>query len=190
QIEAARIAMTRKIKRGGKVWINKGEIMPEGYESMTGKESRLGDQDQARRLGGPSEGLGASSRDSGRGRGRDGNREGLGPVRQRRGGPGGARGPGAGGGRGRGPGGPGGAGGGRGRPPGGGAGGSGGGGGRGPGGGSERPRAENRPPDGRQLPQKPDVETTPKPVGDAPDTTTPKTQTENPTKLDESGGKG
>ena len=31
QIEAARIAMTRKIKRGGKVWINKGEIMPEGF---------------------------------------------------------------------------------------------------------------------------------------------------------------
>ena len=31
QIEAARIAMTRKIKRGGKVWINKGEIMPKGF---------------------------------------------------------------------------------------------------------------------------------------------------------------
>ncbi|TML34148.1 MAG: 50S ribosomal protein L16, partial [Actinobacteria bacterium] len=31
QIEAARIAMTRKIKRGGKVWINKGEIMPSGF---------------------------------------------------------------------------------------------------------------------------------------------------------------
>ena len=31
QIEAARIAMTRHIKRGGKVWINKGEIMPKGF---------------------------------------------------------------------------------------------------------------------------------------------------------------
>src|SRR3954451_14033462 len=170
---------------GVKVWINKGEIMPEGYESMTGKESRLGDQDQARRLGGPTEGLGASSREGGRGRGRDGNREGLGPVRQRRGGPGGGRGPGAGGpgGRGRGPGagGPGGRG--RGTGPG------------GPGGrGSvERPRTDEsgRSAEGRkQPPIEPDVETTPKPVADAPDSTTPKTQTEDPTKLDESGGKG
>jgi small subunit ribosomal protein S3 len=87
---------------GVKVWINKGEIMPEGYEGMTGKDSRLGDQDQARRLGGPTEGLGASSREGARGRGRGGDREGLGPVRQRRG-PGGR--PGGPGGRGRGPGG-------------------------------------------------------------------------------------
>jgi large subunit ribosomal protein L16 len=29
QIEAARIAMTRKIRRGGKVWIFKGDIMQE-----------------------------------------------------------------------------------------------------------------------------------------------------------------
>ncbi len=28
QIEAARVAMTRYIKRGGKVWIYKGEILP------------------------------------------------------------------------------------------------------------------------------------------------------------------
>ena len=28
QIEAARIAMTRKIKRGGKVWIFRGEVLP------------------------------------------------------------------------------------------------------------------------------------------------------------------
>ena len=28
QIEAARIAMTRYIKRGGKVWIYKGEVLP------------------------------------------------------------------------------------------------------------------------------------------------------------------
>src|SRR2546430_1648723 len=67
---------------GVKVWINKGEIMPEGYEGMTVKETRLGDQDQARRRrGGAAEGLGAS-REGGRGRG--GDREGLGPVRQRR----------------------------------------------------------------------------------------------------------
>src|SRR6187397_1622410 len=86
---------------GVKVWINKGEIMPEGYEGFTQKDSRLGDQDQARRRGGgSSEGLSAS-RESGRGRQAD--REGLGPVRKRRGG-GGPGGPGRGsrGGRGRG----------------------------------------------------------------------------------------
>src|SRR5205823_716701 len=66
---------------GVKVWINKGEIMPEGFEGASGRDSRLGDQDQARRRGGTSEGLGAS-REGGRGRGPD--REGLGPVRQRR----------------------------------------------------------------------------------------------------------
>ena len=82
QIEAARIAMTRKIKRGGKVWINKGEIMPQGYTGMAEKkETRLGDQDTARRRGGVTEGLGAS-RESGRNRGQD--REGLGPVRRGR----------------------------------------------------------------------------------------------------------
>ena len=37
---------------GVKVWINKGEIMPEGYEGVTQRDSRLGDQDQARRRGG------------------------------------------------------------------------------------------------------------------------------------------
>jgi small subunit ribosomal protein S3 len=73
---------------GVKVWVNKGEIMPEGYESVGGKETRLGEQDQARRRrGGPMEGLGAS-REGGRGRSQD--REGLGPVRRRR--PGGGRG--------------------------------------------------------------------------------------------------
>ena len=81
---------------GVKVWINKGEIMPEGYEGVSQRDSRLGDQDQARRRGGTTEGLGAS-REGGRGRGPD--REGLGPVRQRRKGPGGPRRPG--GGRGR-----------------------------------------------------------------------------------------
>src|SRR4029079_18101820 len=76
---------------GAKVWINKGEIMPEGYEGATQREMRLGDQDTARRRGGASEGL-AASRESGRGRGAD--REGLGPVRRRRGGGGGPGGPG------------------------------------------------------------------------------------------------
>ncbi len=68
QIEAARIAMTRKIKRGGKVWINKGEIMPEGYGGLdTEKDVRLGEQDQARRRRANVEGLGAS-REGGRDR--------------------------------------------------------------------------------------------------------------------------
>jgi small subunit ribosomal protein S3 len=67
---------------GVKVWINKGEIMPEGFESVAQqKETRLGDQDTARRLGGRTEGLSAS-RESGRARAQD--REGLGPVRARR----------------------------------------------------------------------------------------------------------
>ncbi|GIU95616.1 MAG: hypothetical protein KatS3mg012_2073 [Gaiellaceae bacterium] len=65
---------------GVKVWINKGEIMPEGYEGGAGRDARLGDQDQARRRGGPAEGLGASR--EGRGRGVD--REGLGIVQRRR----------------------------------------------------------------------------------------------------------
>ena len=67
---------------GVKVWINKGEIMPQGYSGMAEKkETRLGDQDTARRRGGVSEGLGAS-RESGRNRSQD--REGLGPVRRGR----------------------------------------------------------------------------------------------------------
>jgi small subunit ribosomal protein S3 len=173
---------------GVKVWINKGEIMPAGYEGMSGgRDTRLGDQDQARRLGGPTEGLGAS-REGGRGRGQD--REGLGPVRQRRGG-GGGRGPGGqrrgGGGR------PGGAGGGGGRP--------GGGGGPRPGGGDrargqsnvERPRTDERArsAEGRQQPPvESKVEETPKPVDQAPDSTTPKTMHEEPQKLDQSGDPG
>jgi small subunit ribosomal protein S3 len=80
---------------GVKVWVNKGEIMPEGYEgTSTGKETRLGDQDQARRKrGGAAEGLGAS-RESGRGRSQD--REGLGLVKKGRRSPGGAPGGGSG----------------------------------------------------------------------------------------------
>ncbi len=99
---------------GVKVWINKGEIMPEGFEGVSTGDQRLGDQDARRRRGGATEGLGAS-RESGRGRGPD--REGLGPVKRRRGpGGGGAGGAGGGGGRGAGGRGPGGSGG-RGRGP-------------------------------------------------------------------------
>jgi small subunit ribosomal protein S3 len=134
-------ARTASGRIGVKVWINKGEIMPEGFDSVTsGGDVRLGDQDARRRRGGATEGLGAS-RESGRGRSQD--REGLGPVKRRRGpgggGAGGGRGAGGAGG-GRGPGGrpPGGAGGGRGRGPGAGARPAGG------GGGGTRP-ASNRP---------------------------------------------
>lgn len=63
---------------GVKVWINKGEIMPAGYEGVATGDTRLGDQDARRRRGGATEGLGAS-RESARQRGPD--REGLGPVR-------------------------------------------------------------------------------------------------------------
>src|SRR6266542_3415929 len=67
---------------GVKVWINKGEIMPEGYGGLdTEKDVRLGEQDQARRRRANVEGLGAS-REGGRDRQRD--REGLGPVRPKR----------------------------------------------------------------------------------------------------------
>jgi small subunit ribosomal protein S3 len=151
---------------GVKVWINKGEIMPEGYEGMSQRgDGRLGDQDQARRRGGVTEGLGAS-RESGRGRG--GDREGLGPVRSRRGD-----------GRGR----------------------AGGRGGQRPGVGDrargqdnvERPRTDETATsaEGREQPTvEQQVETAPAPVVDAPDTTTPKTMHEDPTKLDQSGDPG
>jgi small subunit ribosomal protein S3 len=164
---------------GVKVWINKGEIMPEGFEGMTtGKDTRLGDQDQARRRrGGAAEGLGAS-RESGRGRAQD--REGLGLVKKTRGPrrPGGAGGQGGPGGR---------PGGGRSRP--------------GGGAGTSRPRRQDnveRPrtdeqavsAEGREQPViDPEVTTTPAPVADAPDTTTPKQQVEDKSKLDDSGTK-
>ena len=130
---------------GVKVWINKGEIMPEGYEgTSTGKETRLGDQDQARRKrGGAAEGLGAS-RESGRGRGQD--REGLGLVKRG----GNRRGSG-------GSGGPGGAGGGGGRP-----------GGRS--GGGRGPRSSQRPPRQPNVDETPNVNEAPKV-----DETTPET---------------
>jgi small subunit ribosomal protein S3 len=149
---------------GVKVWVNKGEIMPEGYTTVEGKETRLGEQDQARRRrGGAAEGLGAS-RESGRGRGQD--REGLGPVRRRR--PGGGR-PGGGGGR------PGDRDRGRGQDN------------------VERPRTDERAvsAEGREQPPiEPQVEVTPDVVAEAPDTTTGKQQTEDPTKLDQSGDPG
>jgi small subunit ribosomal protein S3 len=74
---------------GVKVWINKGEIMPEGFEGMTGgRELRLGDQDQARRR----RGAGRAGEGLGQREGRRGpDREGLGPVRRRRPGRGGSR---------------------------------------------------------------------------------------------------
>ena len=149
-------ARTASGRIGVKVWINKGEIMPEGFESITGGEQRLGDQDARRRRGGATEGLGAS-RESGRGRTQD--REGLGPVKRRRSPGGGAAGPGGAGGRG-----PGGAGG---RGP-------GGAGGRGPGGaggaGRGRPPAQgSRPASSRPRPQG-----TPKPkTDDQPNVDTP-----------------
>jgi hypothetical protein len=74
---------------GVKVWINKGEIMPEGFEGLTGgRELRLGDQDQARRR----RGAGRAGEGLGQREGRRGpDREGLGPVRRRRPGRGGGR---------------------------------------------------------------------------------------------------
>src|SRR5437868_10030578 len=91
-------ARTASGRIGVKVWINKGEIMPKGFDTAGGDDARLGDQDARRRRGGATEGLGAS-RESARQRGPD--REGLGPVKRRRGPGGGA----AGGAGGRGPGG-------------------------------------------------------------------------------------
>jgi hypothetical protein len=143
--------------------------MPEGYEGVTQRDSRLGDQDQARRRGGAVEGLGAS-REGGRGRGQD--REGLGPVQRRRR-PGG-------GGPGRPGGGPSG---GRSRP----------GGGRPRGRGqdaTERPRDEAAAAETteQQTPVTPDVPTTPEPAADAPEPTTPQAQAEESTGTDEKTG--
>jgi small subunit ribosomal protein S3 len=166
---------------GVKVWINKGEIMPQGYSGMAEKkETRLGDQDTARRRGGVTEGLGAS-RESGRNRSQD--REGLGPVRRGRPGQRGAQARPGGGGAGNRPGAP--------RTRGGAT--------QRPAGGRERPATEPqvekpRTDDagvsaaGREQPViVPEVETVPAPVADAPDTTTTKKQVEDPTKLEASG---
>ena len=156
-------AKTTTGRIGVKVWINKGEIMPSGYESSTGgqADTRLGDQDQARRRGGRTEGLG-ESRQGGRGRGAD--REGLGPVRQRR--------PRRGAGQGRGP---------R-RPR-----------EEAPAETVEQPRTDEQgvSAEGREQPAvEPQVEETPAAVADAPDTTTQKQMHEDPTKLDQSGDEG
>jgi small subunit ribosomal protein S3 len=169
---------------GVKVWINKGEIMPEGFGTSSSDTRALGDQDQARRRGAAMEGLGASRE---RGSGRGGDREGLGPVRRRRGDGGSG---GAGRGRGRG---------GAGRP---GASGRGGATGGRPSGARpasrdrargqdnvERPRTDTdaQSAQGREQPKvEPQVETTSPPVADAPDTTTPKQQTEDATKKEKS----
>jgi small subunit ribosomal protein S3 len=157
-------AKTTAGRIGVKVWINKGEIMPEGYSGITEGDTRLGEQDQARRRRGSAEGLGAS-RESGRARQAD--REGLGPVRKRRPSPGrgraGARtGPQA---RGR----------------------------AGAQDNVERPRTDETATsaEGRQQPPvEPEVPVTPAPVAEAPDTTTPTQMHEDPTKLDLSGEKG
>src|SRR6266576_2885604 len=185
-------AKTTAGRIGVKVWINKGEIMPEGFGDA---DARLGDQDTRRRRGGALEGLGAS-RESGRGRGPD--REGLGPVRQRRRGQGGGPGGGGGRGRGRGPG----AGG---RPASARRAGSGAGGAAAArpeeqGAGSrdrardqcnvEQPRTDEKAVSAEVREQpviEPQVEVTPQEVAKAPDTTTPKQQVEDPTKLEQSG---
>jgi small subunit ribosomal protein S3 len=161
-------ARTTAGRIGVKVWINKGEIMPEGFEGSG--DTRLGDQDTRRRRGGALEGLGAS-REGGRGRGPD--REGLGPVRQRRRGSGGG-----GGGRGRG------------RGPGAGARPAGGGGGprssAGRSGGRDRARGQDaqQPRTDEQAAEQPtteqQVEATPTPVDEVPDTQTTEQQAETP----------
>ena len=164
-------AKTTAGRIGVKVWINKGEIMPEGFGES---DTRLGDQDTRRRRGGALEGLGAS-RESGRGRGPD--REGLGPVRQRRRGQGGPGGPGRG--RGRGPG--------QGARPASARPGS-----RDRARGQdtvEKPRSGEQAAsaEGREQPVvEPQVEVTPKEVAEAPDTTTPKQQVDAPAKLEQS----
>jgi small subunit ribosomal protein S3 len=153
-------AKTTTGRIGVKVWINKGEIMPEGYETVDGRrDARLGDQDTARRMGGKTEGLSAS-RESGR-RGGSGDREGLGPVRDRR-----PR---------------------RGRRGGAGAGAP----GRGAQQDNvERPRTDDQATtaEGRELPDvQPEAPTAPDAVAEAPESTAPGAETEEPTKLEQSG---
>jgi small subunit ribosomal protein S3 len=135
---------------GVKVWINKGEIMPEGFDTDRTDSGRLGDQDQARRRGGR-EGLGP--REGGR---RAPDREGLGPVRSRKRGSGGQR---------RG-------------------------GGRAGQGQVEQPRTDESgvSAEGREQPAvEPEAPTVPQEVAEAPDVTTQKQQTEDPTKLENAG---
>jgi small subunit ribosomal protein S3 len=139
---------------GVKVWINKGEIMPEGYEGAAGQTTRLGEVDARRRKGATvvTEDLGPSRPQRGRGgpgggRGRGGGGRPGGPGGGRPGGgPGGPRG-GGGPGQQRGSGGPGG-------PRGSGGGGGGGGGG---------PQGARRPRPQQQSPQQPDQPAAPPP---------------------------
>ena len=146
---------------GVKVWVNKGEIMPEGFDTgpERGGAGRLGAEDQARRRGSRPESLG-TVREGGRRGG--GDREGLGPVRERR----------SGGGRGqrrRGP---------RQQE-------------QEPNVERPRTDEEGVSEAGReQPPVEPEVETVDAPVADAPDSTTQKQMHEDKTKLDESGGDG
>jgi small subunit ribosomal protein S3 len=149
-------AKTTTGRIGVKVWINKGEIMPEGFETVDGRrDARLGEQDTARRRGGKNEGL-TASRESGR-RGGSGDREGLGPVRDRkprRGRRGGAGAPGRGA--------------------------------RQDNVEKPRTDEEATTAEGRELPE-PETQTTPEAVAEAPESTTPEAQQEDPTKLDQSG---
>jgi large subunit ribosomal protein L16 len=57
QIEAARIAMTRKIKRGGKVWIN---VYPDKPVTKKPAETRMGSGKGSPRAGSPSSSRAAS----------------------------------------------------------------------------------------------------------------------------------
>jgi small subunit ribosomal protein S3 len=144
---------------GVKVWVNKGELMPEGFETMGGT-TRLGGEDEARRRRGI-EGLGVGRAETQRGR--QAEREGLGPVRRREERAG------------------------RGRP-------------RRQQAGRpaqqdnvERPRTDPSATsaEGREQPKiEPAVPTTDAPVAQAPDTTTPVTEHEQPQKLDQSGDPG
>ena len=150
-------AKTTTGRIGVKVWINKGEIMPEGFETVDGRrDARLGEQDTARRRGGKSR---ASRPPASGRRGGSGDREGLGPVRDRkprRGRRGGAGAPGRGA--------------------------------RQDNVEKPRTDEEATTAEGRELPEvQPETPTTPEAVAEAPESTTPKTQQEDPTKLDQSG---
>ena len=146
-------AKTKAGRIGVKVWINKGELMPEGYETV-GPTTRLGGEDEARRRRGI-EGLGLGRAETQRGRATE--REGLGPVRKRER---------------------------RGRParqqeevP-------------GAQDNVERPRTDEEAvsAEGREQPAiEPEVEAVDAPVADAPDTTTPVVEHEEPQKLETSG---
>ena len=139
---------------GVKVWINKGEIMPEGYEGHAGQTTRLGEVDAKRRRGGAKV------------------TEDLGPTRPGRRGPGGGGGGGGGRGRGGGAGGGGGGGGGFGGGGGGGRGRGGGGGGGFGGGGGDRAAGQAQVPTGRRpRPAGPRKTEEAPPLPDAPSTT-------------------